>query len=66
MNASDNFAPDPATFSSRWLFKFNDRFTAVTAYLPPSLVALTANNIEERQERQKLELENLLTSKLEE
>jgi hypothetical protein len=61
MNASDNFAPDPATFSSRWLFKFNDRFTAVTAYLPPSLVALTANNIEERQERQKAELENLLT-----
>jgi hypothetical protein len=66
MNASDDFAPDTATFSSRWLFKFNDRFTAVTAYLPPSLVALTANNIEERQERQKAELQNLLTSQLEE
>jgi hypothetical protein len=66
MNASDNFAPDKATFSSRWLFKFSDRFTAVTAYLPPSLVALTANNIEERQERQKAELEDLLTSNLEE
>jgi hypothetical protein len=66
MNASDDFAPDKATCSSRWLFKFNDRFTAVTAYLPPSLVALTANNIEERQERQKAESQALLISKLEE
>jgi hypothetical protein len=52
LNAGDNFAPDKATNSSRWLFKFADRFTPVIAYLPPSLVALTANNIDERKERQ--------------
>jgi hypothetical protein len=52
LNAGIDFAPDKATNSSRWLIKFNDRFTAVTAYLPPSLVALTANNVDERLERQ--------------
>jgi hypothetical protein len=52
LNAGIDFAPDPTTNSSRWLIKFNDRFTAVTAYLPPSLVALTANNVDERLERQ--------------
>jgi hypothetical protein len=53
LNAGIDFAPDPATNSSRWLIKFNDRFTSVTAYLPPSLVALTANNVDERLERQR-------------
>jgi hypothetical protein len=52
LNAGIDFAPDHATNSSRWLIKFNDRFTAVTAYLPPSLVALTTNNVDERLERQ--------------
>jgi hypothetical protein len=52
LNAGIDFAPDPTTNSSRWLIKFNDRFTSVTAYLPPSLVALTANNVDERLERQ--------------
>jgi hypothetical protein len=55
-NAGTNFAPNRATCSSSWLVKFDDQFNSVTAYLPPSLVALTANNIEERQERQALEL----------
>ena len=51
VNADDNFLPDTATCSSQWLLKLADRFTHVRIYLPPSLVSLTANNIDERQER---------------
>jgi hypothetical protein len=51
LNAGDNFAPDKETCSSTWLLKFSDRFTHVRAYLPPSLVYYTANNIGERIER---------------
>jgi hypothetical protein len=64
MNAGDSFAPDRATNSSRWIFKSFDRFTPVTAYLPPSLVALTANNVEERLERRALSLAEETTSAL--
>jgi hypothetical protein len=51
LNAADNFAPDPITGSSQWLFKFTHRFTPVRAYLPQSLIKLTGSNIEERLER---------------
>lgn len=51
-NAGESFAPDRATCSSQWLLKIADRFTAARIYLPPSLVALTANNIDERKARQ--------------
>ena len=47
INAYDSFAPDKATFSSQWLLKIGDRFTHGRIYLPPSLVDLTANNIDE-------------------
>jgi hypothetical protein len=50
-NAKESFGPDKATCSSQWLLKIADRFTAARIYLPPSLVALTANNIDERQAR---------------
>jgi hypothetical protein len=50
-NAKASFAPDKATCSSQWLLKIDDRFTHTRIYLPPSLVALTANNIDERQAR---------------
>jgi hypothetical protein len=50
-NARKDFEPDKATCSSQWLLKIDDRFTAARIYLPPSLVALTANNIDEQQER---------------
>jgi hypothetical protein len=53
-NAKASFAPDRATCSSQWLLRIDDRFTAARIYLPPSLVQLTANNIEERQQRQAL------------
>ncbi len=51
VNASSKFEPDTASCSSQWLLKINDRFTHGRIYLPPTLVALTANNIDERQER---------------
>jgi hypothetical protein len=51
VNAKKEFEPDKATCSSQWLLKIDDRFTHARMYLPPSLVALTANNIDERQER---------------
>ncbi len=50
-NARKDFEPDKATCSSQWLLKIDDRFTPARVYLPPSLVALTANNIDEQQER---------------
>jgi hypothetical protein len=50
-NARKDFEPDKATCSSQWLLKIDDRFTAARIYLPPSLVALTANNIDEVKER---------------
>ena len=51
VNAKKEFEPDRATCSSQWLLKIDDRYTHARIYLPPSLVALTANNIDERQER---------------
>jgi hypothetical protein len=51
VNAKKEFEPDKATRSSQWLLKIDDRYTHGRIYLPPSLVALTANNIDERQER---------------
>jgi hypothetical protein len=51
VNAKKEFEPDKATCSSQWLLKIDDRYTHGRIYLPPSLVALTANNIDERQER---------------
>ena len=50
-NARKDFEPDKATCSSQWLLKIDDLFTPARIYLPPSLVALTANNIDEQQER---------------
>jgi hypothetical protein len=50
-NAKKDFEPDTATCSSQWLLKIDDRYTATRIYLPPSLVALTANNIDEVKER---------------
>lgn len=59
INSSESFGPDKATCSSQWLMKIGDRFTAARIYLPPSLVALTANNIDERQARENLKKEEL-------
>lgn len=51
INASNDFLPDKATGRSSWLLRINDRWTHAAIYLAPSLVQLTANNVDERQAR---------------
>ncbi|WP_373545637.1 hypothetical protein [Chamaesiphon sp.] len=58
INASEDFLPDKATGRSSWLLKIGDRWTHGSIYLAPSLILLTANNIEERLARKAASVTN--------